>query len=335
MSAARRSASRPRKESGARAPKAGAPGPRPPRDTPLDPLPVAPRAGPLIEPPVLAPLPSAAAALAMRPETIEAAYEAWDALREERAVARSALGAERARLEEQGALLLGAVKAAAAPPNAPGSAALVKTSELERLAEDAHRSWEVSRAALEGRACEAEAGFAAALAEVTAEVVRRVRAQAALAPPRAGLMVRILPNERRILHLRRPSPDEAVLLLQAMSGRAPTRYGFLFDDSTDDALLAPPTLYPDEGVTRPRPRPAELMAELGPRATFWPVKGMLFLALPGLTMRWLSRGAVLEAEVADGEGFRNLLTRDEAEQITGALLSLKLAGALELELVRG
>jgi hypothetical protein len=148
-------------------------------------------------------------------------------------------------------------------------------------------------------------------------------------------MVRTLPGDRRILHLRRPSPDDAVLLLFAMTGRCPTRYGFLFDDSTDDVLLAPPALYAEEGVVHVRPRPAELVAELEPRAAFWPVKGALLVVRPGLTVRWLSRGAVLEAEVADGDAFRNLLSREEAEQITGVLLSLKLAGALGLELVRG
>jgi hypothetical protein len=51
-------------------------------------------------------------------------------------------------------------------------------------------------------------------------------------------------------------------------------------------------------------------------------------------MRWVARGVVLEAEVQDGEVFRNQLTRDEAERITGLLLANKLAGKLELELVR-
>jgi hypothetical protein len=59
------------------------------------------------------------------------------------------------------------------------------------------------------------------------------------------------------------------------------------------------------------------------------------MLLPFGFVRWLERGAVLEAEVADGDGFRNQLTTKEAEQLTGALLSLKLEGKVELELVRG
>jgi hypothetical protein len=211
----------------------------------------------------------------------------------------------------------------------------VKPSELERLADDARRGWEASKAALEARALEAEAALEQALNEVRAELRRRVSARAKVTPPRVELMVRTLPGDRRILHLRRPSPDDAVLLLFAMSGRCPTRYGFLFDDSTDDALLAPPSLYADDGVVQARPKPSELVTALSPRTDFWPLKGALLLLRPGLTMRWLCRGAVLEAEVADADAFRNLLTREEAEQLTGVLLSLKLAGALELELVRG
>jgi hypothetical protein len=76
------------------------------------------------------------------------------------------------------------------------------------------------------------------------------------------------------------------------------------------------------------------------RAEVWPIKAMIPLWVQSgdgsqVLCRWLERGAVMEAEVADGEAFRNLLTRDEAERITGALLALKLDGKLDLELVRG
>ena len=43
----------------------------------------------------------------------------------------------------------------------------------------------------------------------------------------------------------------------------------------------------------------------------------------------------MEAEVADRDGFRNLLTQDEAERLLGLMLSLKLDGVLELELSQG
>jgi hypothetical protein len=308
-----------------------------PRDTPVDTPAVAKArtapAGALIEPPAALPVLVGAGALASRPETIEAAYEAWDDLREERRALRATFESERTRLEEQGALLLGAVKAASQPTNA--SPALAKTSALAKMADDARASWEASKAALERRAADSEAALDRATAEVVAELIRRVRAQASSVPPPLELMVRVLPGDHRILHARRPSPDGAVLLLHAMSGRVPTRYGFLFDDSTDDALLAPPTLYADEGLANTRLKPSELVSALTAMDRLWPLKGMLLQLGSDLTVRWLSRGAVLEAEVMDHDGFRNRLTRDEAERITGALLSMKLEGRLELELVRG
>jgi hypothetical protein len=62
---------------------------------------------------------------------------------------------------------------------------------------------------------------------------------------------------------------------------------------------------------------------------------MLPLRFPdGGWMRWAARGAVLEAEVLDGEGFRSVLSAAEAERVTGLLLAHKLAGRIELELVR-
>ena len=68
--------------------------------------------------------------------------------------------------------------------------------------------------------------------------------------------VRTLANGRRIVHLGRPAHEEAPLMLFALSGRVPTRYGFLFDDSTDDPARSPPTLYADEGVKQGEVRPA-------------------------------------------------------------------------------
>ncbi len=140
-------------------------------------------------------------------------------------------------------------------------------------------------------------------------------------------MVRVLPNDQRILHLRRPSPDTAVTLLFVTSGRVPTRYAGLFDDSTEEATLAPPVLYADEGVTDVRPKAPQLRKLLEDRPMSWPIKGMLPMLTPLGFLRWLgARPRDLRLERFDGEGFRNLLTKTEAEQITGALLSLKLDG---------
>lgn len=309
---------------------------RPPRslphDTPVETpaVTIAPRA--LIEPPAPLPVHDVASVLASRPETIEAAYEAWDELRRRLTTLERAFREEADRLDQQAALLLGAVRAAA--PQG-GDAALARRTGLLALASDAEKSLEAARTQHHRRADEARTSLHAALAQVIATVRARVARQAELSPPLFELMVRVLPNDRRILHLRRPSPDGAVTMLFATSGRVPTRYGYLFDDATDDALLAPPSLYPDQGLTEVRAPPRALSALLAARPELWPVKGMVPMLLPMGFVRWLGRGPVLEAELADGDGFRNLLTTTEAEQLTGALLSLKLDGRVELELVRG
>lgn len=304
-----------------------------PRDTPIETpaITLAPRA--LIEPPAPIPVGDAESALATRPETIEAAYEAWDQLREELASLRAAFHAERERLDQQGQLLLGAMETMG-PVQATGEA-LMTLNELDGLAAEAKRGLEAARTDLEHRAKAAEATLLEAIDHVVAELRARVARQAAHARPVVELMVRVLPQDKRILHVRRPSPDDAVTLVFATSGRVPTRYGALFDDSTDDALVAPPVLYRDEGVSDLRPKPAQLEALLREREALWPIKSMVPLLLPMGFVRLRERGAVMEAEIADGENFRNLLTRGEAEALTGALLAFKLEGRIELELVRG
>ena len=278
-----------------------------PRDTPVDTRAVQLPARSLIEPPAAITVGDAASALATRPETIEAAYDAWDELRAEAATLKASFAAEHQRLDQQGELLLGAVREAT--PEGTGSS-LVRRSGMQTLGDDARRSLDSARADLERRAAQAQTAIAAAIEHVVAELRSRVKRQAAQAKPLVELMVRVLPGDKRILHVRRPSPDSAVTLLFATSGRVPTRYGYLFDDSTDEALLAPPVLYPDDAVTDRRPKPAQLASLLSSRPDAWPVKGMVPMLLPSGLVRWLERGAVMEAEVADGDGFRNMLTID-------------------------
>ncbi len=304
-----------------------------PRDTPTD----TPAAGSLIEPAELGPdahlLGAQALARARSMETLEVAYEAWAELQEAHGLARRRWAEERARLTEQGTLLLGAVKAAGSPGSTEEG--LSKAGALEVFLAEAKGKLAAAQQQLEERARAAEQAFLEELAKVKEALHSRIARQSAAVRPVFKLMIRVLPGERRILHAHRLGPDESVIAIFALTGRIPSRYGFLFDDSTDDALAAPPMLYPDEGVRELRPTAEVLARTLEERRDVWPVKGMLPLTLPdGSWLRWITRGAVLEAEVQDGEGFRNLLTQQEAERVTGLLLSHKLAGKLELELVR-
>lgn len=305
-----------------------------PHDTPVD----TPAVGALIEAADLGPdaelLGAQALQRARSVETLEVAYAAWAELQEAHRTARRRWADERQRLTEQGALLLGAVKAAGATPN-PTEAGLAKTTALDGFLVDAKQKLAAAQTQLDERASSAEKAFQAELGKVREELMARIVRQSAAIHPVFKLMIRVLAGERRILHAHRLGADESVIALWVLTGRIPSRYDFLFDDSTDDALMAPPMLYADEGVTELRPSAAGLGRTLSPLKDVWPVKGMIPMTLPdGTWLRWISRGAVLEAEVQEGEGFRNLLTHEEAERVTGLLLSHKLAGKLELELVR-
>ena len=307
-----------------------------PRDTPVDfPAPVS---GALIEAAELGPDPEVLGAQALlrarSVETLEVAYGAWAELQDAHRAARRRWEEERKRLSEQGRLLLGAVKAAGVAPS-PGETGLARVNALDAFLKDAKEKLAAAQLQLEDRARSTEQAFVNELKRVREELMARIARQAATVRPVFKLMIRVLAGERRILHAHRLGEDESVIALFALSGRIPSRYGFLFDDSTEDAMATPPVLYADEGVTELRPRASALSATLSGLNEVWPVKGTLPMALPdGTWLRWISRGAVLEAEVQDGDGFRNVLTHTEAERITGLLLSHKLAGKLELELVR-
>jgi hypothetical protein len=328
-------------------------------------MPAAPR---LDVPRLVAPAAGAASqalALARGVETLETAYGAWREVRHHAELFHLRCAEEQLRLDERGALLLGALRSVEAQSQAPTRTGKVPLSgqrtKLRRkpaphsatgattlaprqpgLQADIEQRLREARAQLAREQAEAEAVFASAEKEIRQLVLGRVQRRAALKPPAARLMLHSLPGGRKVLHLQRPGPDESVVLLFVLSRRVPSRYAFLFDDATEDVLLAPANLYADEGVSQSQLRspPGPLRAILEPRAEVWPVKGMLPLLLgtdrsAAPMARWLIRGPVLEAEVEDGEGFRALLTGPEAEALTGLLLAHQLAGRLDLEFCAG
>jgi hypothetical protein len=305
------------------------------RDTSVDP-PRAVGVGEIIEAPRLgldvAAIGAEALVRARSVETLEALYGAWSELHAAWKTARRRWTEEQQRLEEQGSLLLGAMKAAAGT-GAASSSALATTEGLAQASAEAEAKLRAVREDFAHQIARAEQGYALEVERLRSALLERVRRHAAVSRPDFRVAVRVV-GERRILHAKRLSDDDAVLALFALTGRAPSRYGFLADDSTDDVRAAPPSLYPDEGLTEVRPPPAALLASLKERTELWPVKGCLPLLHGERLVRWVSRGAVLEAELAEGGGWRNLLTRDEAEQLTGLLLALKLAGKIDFELVR-
>jgi len=213
---------------------------------------------------------------------------------------------------------------------------------LEQYLREAEQKIARAREALEAELASESRIFEEALEKIRTETQERVRRVLEGAPPRMRLLLRPIANGRTILHVERVSPDDAVLLLYALTGRIPSRYGYLFDDSTNDVTQAPEPLYPDEGVTDDKVRcdPPALRNFLGSAGRVLPVKGFIpvFIPEPGggeAFYRLLQRGPVMEVERLDGDGFRCLLQQVEGERFAGHLLRLKLEGRLDLELEAG
>ncbi|MBF5041369.1 hypothetical protein FGE12_03145 [Aggregicoccus sp. 17bor-14] len=289
----------------------------------------------------LVPLPALAEAALARVrslETLEAAYAAWLELRLAHGAQRLRWREEAQRLEEQGAFLVGAVRAAAPAPGAQAEA----LTRLDTFAREAEAKLQQARARLMGEQQAAEEVHRAADAELRAALLARAERYLAQAPPRLHLMPRRVGGGRSVLHLARVTDDAAVLLLRLFTGALPTRYGFLHDEATEQAGLEPAPLYAEEGVGEEETRPdaAALEARLRRGAPFLPVRGFLPLFVSRVDgsealFRFRQRGPVLEAEVADDGAFRAVLTREEAERCTGRLLRLQLEGRLALEVEVG
>jgi hypothetical protein len=284
--------------------------------------------------------PDAALARLRAVETLESGYEAWLELKLEHAAARARFQEERERLEQQGSFLLGAVRAAGlAPPPATEPALAPSAGDFLREAE---AKLSKAREALAEREAALEARYAAAFAELRATLGERARRYLAASKPHLTLLLRRVGAERSILHVERLSGDAPVLLCVLLTGRIPSRHGFLLDDSTEDVALPPPPLYPEEGVAPGdvRPDARGLEARVRGAGEVLPLKGFLpvFVPRPGGGedfFRLLQRGAVLEVEVAEGPAFRGILTRAEAERFAGHLLRLKLEGRIGLDLEPG
>ncbi len=279
---------------------------------------------------------------AQRLETIEAAYAAWAELQDEYTQRRADLAAEFRLLDEHAVLLLGAVRTAhgAAAPSGPEAPdALTHGNQLDAFLAGAREKLAEARSQVEARQAAEARAFSGAFTTLAEEIRQRLIRRSLHVKPTLRVMVRLLPAGQRILHAQRLDPDDAVAFLFAVTNRIPSRYGYLFDDSTDDVTAPPPWLYPDDGLLAEQTRatPSELRAALDARATVWPVKGMVPLRLPSdqRLARWLQRGPVMEAEVEEGGHFRNVLSHDEAERFLGLMLSLKLEAKIDFELVNG
>jgi len=278
-------------------------------------------------------------------ETLESAYEAWLGLRGEHAAARQRFLREYERLEQQGSFLVGSVRSASeGAPSAgdgsrPAGPALAPREEpLRDFLRQAEEKLSRARAALAREEAASEARYQEDFSAFLTTVRDRVRRHLAASPPRLRLLLRKVSAARAVLHVERVGGDVPVLLLYLFTGRVASRHGFLLDDSTDDVSLPPAPLYPEEGVAPADTRPPAraLLERVRAPGEVLPVKGFLpvFVPRPGGGedfFRLLQRGPVMEVEVAEGESFRGVLTREESERFAGHLLRLNLQGQLALE----
>ncbi|AFE06309.1 hypothetical protein COCOR_05318 [Corallococcus coralloides DSM 2259] len=274
-------------------------------------------------------------------ETLESAYDAWEELKRGHAASVIQFREEQARLTQQGSFLLGAVRAAGMDTGSttPGLQPQGAASDFLR---DAEARLAKARDAVSQREAESEARYQAAFTEVRATLLDRVQRYLQRSQPHLTLLLRRVGAERSILHVARVQPDEAVLLCYLLTQRVPSRYGFLFDDSTEDLSLPPAPLYAEESVASDAVRPDApgLLRVIDASTDVVPLKGFIPLRVPRPGggedfFRLLQRGAVMEVEIADGPDFRSILTREESERFAGHLLRLKLEERIGLDIEAG
>ena len=268
-------------------------------------------------------------------QTLESAYQLWEQLRAEHRQARQKFEQQEQELVRQGDFIVGAVRAARETQQdlvSPGLS--TNRSSLDQFHARAQERLVQAKQELQRLNDSTQSQWQKTFERLRGELVERVRHHLNFVKPHLRLRLRVLGGDRRILHLDRPTPDEAVLLCYLLSGKIPSRYSFLFDDSTDSLGSAPQTLYTDEGVAPEQTRPTRQQLEslLSTNIEVLPLKGILLMSGPPV-VRWVERGPVMEAEVADGDGFRNVLNSHEAEAIGGLLLKMKLKQQIELELL--
>ncbi|HYH94517.1 hypothetical protein, partial [Hyalangium sp.] len=233
-------------------------------------------------------------------ETLETAYEVWLELKLEHAAAQLRFKEERERLDQQGSFLVGAVRAAGVESK-PGSEAGILPAGADSFLRGAEARLSQTREDLTRREAESEAFYQQLFSEIRATLTDRIQRYLAASRPSLKLLLRKVGTTRSILHVARVGSDESLLLCFLFTGRIPTRYGFLFDDSTEDVSLPPAPLYPDEGVDsrETRPEAPALVARMGAASQVLPLKGFLPIRIPRPAggedfFRMLQRGPVME-----------------------------------------
>jgi hypothetical protein len=270
------------------------------------------------------------------PDTLEGAYLHLGAVDQARAAFAARLADEHRRLEDRRAYVLGSLSAARrfldddAPEGGEGLVAVEDETrgQLEAAAREVEAWAEAEGAAL-------DAAWDAAVSAVE----DRCAAYLSHHVPEVRVTVHRLAGGRRIVHLARPTRDDAVLLCALLAGRPPLRHAFLEDDAVD-AVDGPVHLAVRTGDVDPEAvtnRGAEaedaLAGASAPRLL--PIRAHLPVHLPKVEwphLRLMARGPVLELEArAEGAPYEHVVSEADAELFTGYLVSLRVRGRLAVE----
>ncbi len=298
-------------------------------------------------------------AVAREVENLELLYLAWAQLQGDRRAAAAARGRERARRPTRAGDRRNAVSAARAfspvPPVATPAAAgprqgkkakargsgtaLASLSDpLQEFHAKAEAEIRESTAKLVAREKEEEATFGKRDREIRALVLERAAQHLKVHKPRLALAVHPVGPKQVIVQADRIGEEDAVLLVRVLCGRLPTQWGFFANDHVDDLGQQAPRLFAGPGGPAPLNVDEEDRALLA-EPDFAPARLQIPVRVPAHDFprfRLIHRGPVAELESRrEGAPYSQLIPQEDAELLTGFLLSLKLAGKLQLDVEVG
>jgi hypothetical protein len=295
-------------------------------------------------------------AVARELENLEHLYVAWAQLQSERRAANEARRLERDRLTTRAGYLLNAVSAArafspgSAAPTPPGkqqkgkkprgsAKALAAVSDpLQDFHAKAEAELRDATAKLDAREKQEEETFGKQDREIRTLVLERAAQHLKIHKPRLALAVHPVGPKQVIVQADRIGEEDAVLLVRLLCGRLPTQWGFFTNDHVDDLGQQAPRLFGEGAAATPLSVDEEDLALLG-EPDFAPARLQIPIRVPGHDFprfRLIHRGPVAELESRrEAAPYSQLIPQADAELLTGFLLSLKLAGALQLDVEVG
>ncbi|MCL2011359.1 MAG: hypothetical protein FWG75_01015 [Cystobacterineae bacterium] len=275
-------------------------------------------------------------------ETVGAAYQAWEELRSKYADALQNHAQKIEMLKLHGEFVLGAAEQANGEADIKGfeeatklaSLAPSEKGDIERF----RQQWEGVVHMWENAQLQMRCFFEKASREIEEEIVRRIDKTLKLVRPKLHLTIHHLGKEHCILQFERMGELDAVLLSRLLSGKIPTHYAFLFDDSVSqlngmaDVVYAEKPFEPSS-LASPWPLIHSLMGDKSALSAPW--KGQIPLLYEGGVLWMLKqKGIVMEieqVEVAKGQA-TELLEVAKAQWMVAHFFRWMREGKMELQL---